>query len=272
MKKILLKIIFALIIIGLIFFGIEKFFINEETGTVQEISEENIKENIETNIEVNKDNTKTVEIPKKKKLPENTSQINCLVIGNSITLERAGIGMAASDEFHDYYYLIKSRLDEKYDKVNMNRISAIDWEENRKISSRTDWIQSNLTPDLISNQNLVIFQIGDNTVPTETFEESVTELVNHVKKYSPDSEMVLVGMWFINEERLAMMPELAEKLEMDFVNISDLVVDENKSYIGAEVIGINGQKDLISTIEEAFHPNDEGMRKIADRICNTLGL
>lgn len=208
----------------------------------------------------------------KEKLPENTDQINCLVIGNSITLERAGIGMAASDEFHDYYYLIKSRLEEKYDKVNMNRISAIDWEENRKISSRTDWIQSNLTPDLISNQDVVIFQIGDNTVPTETFEESVTELVNHVKKYSPNSKMVLVGMWFINEERLAMMPELAKKLEMDFVNISDLVVDENKSYIGAEVIGINGQKDLISTIEEAFHPNDEGMRKIADRICNTLGL
>lgn len=199
-------------------------------------------------------------------------QISCLVIGNSITIERDGIGMAASDEFHDYYYLIKSRLEEYFTNVNMNRISAIDWEENRKISSRTDWIQANLTEDLISNKDLVIFQIGDNTVPTETFEESVTELVNHVKQYSPNAKMVLVGMWFINEERLAMMPQIAEKLGMDFVNITDLVVDENKSHIGAEVTGIDGQKDIISTIEEAFHPNDDGMKKIADRICDVLGL
>lgn len=260
MKKVLLKIFFALIIVGLIFFGIEKIFIINEEEQVQSNSEDSIN------------NTEIVELPKKNKLPENVEEINCLVVGNSITLERDGIGMAASDEFHDYYYLVKSRLESKYNKVNMNRISAIDWEENRKISSRTDWIQSNLTPDLISNKDLVIFQIGDNTVPTETFEESVTELVDYVKKYSPDSEMILMGMWFINEERLAMMPEIAKKLGMDFINISDLVVDENKSYIGAEVTGVNGQKDIISTIEEAFHPNDEGMKKIADRICSLLEI
>lgn len=197
---------------------------------------------------------------------------NALVIGNSITIERDGIGMAASDQYHDYYYLTKVRLQEKYKNLNMNRISAIQWEENRIIKSRTDWINDNLKEDIVSNLDLVIFQLGDNCVPTETFESSMTELVNHVKNYSPNAEMIWIGMWFINEERLNMMPQIAQKLGMKFINISDLVVDEYKSHIGQEVIGIDGKKDGITTIEEAFHPNDEGMKKIADRVCQEIGL
>ena len=180
--------------------------------------------------------------------------------------------MAASDPYHDYYYLTQKRLEQVHKNLNMNRISCIHWEENRIIRSRTDWIQDNLKEDVVKNQDLVIFQLGDNCVPTETFEQSVTELVNHVKQYSPKAKMLLVGMWFINEERLAMMPTLAQNLGMEFVNISDLVVDENKSHIGAEVTAIDGKKNTIATIEEAFHPNDEGMQKIADRICEKLGL
>lgn len=253
MKNKLIKILFSILVIAIIIFVAEKVFIRDEKSI--EVS--------------NKDN----ETRQKENIVENSQEdYNALVIGNSITLERDGIGMAASDQYHDYYYLTKERLSKKYKNLNMNRISAIHWEENRIITSRTDWINENLTEDLVSDLDLVIFQLGDNCVPTETFDASVTELVNHVKKYSPDAKMILVGMWFINEERLAMMPQIAQKLGMEFVDISDLVVDENKSHIGAEVTTINGEKNTISTIEEAFHPNDEGMKKIADRICEKIGL
>lgn len=209
-----------------------------------------------------------------EKLPEEAPEnaYRALVIGNSLTLERDGIGMAASDQYHDYYYLLQKRLQEKYQSLEMKRISCIHWEENRIISSRTDWIAENLKEDLVKDLDLVIFQLGDNCVPTETFEPSVTELVQHVKTYSPNAEMLLVGMWFINEERLALMPGIAEKLGMKFVSIRDLVVDENKSHIGAEITTIDGKKNTISTIEEAFHPNDEGMKKIADRLCGAIGI
>lgn len=95
-------------------------------------------------------------------------------------------------------------------------------------------------------------------------------MVNHVKKYSPNAKMLLVGMWFIDEERLSLMPQISEKLGLTFINISDLVVDEYKSEIGTQIIGINGQKDEIKTIEEAFHPNNKGMQKIADRIIEKI--
>ena len=253
MKNKLIKILFSILIIAMIIFIAEKVFIRDEKSI--EVS--------------NKDN----EITQNVDIVDNSQEdYNALVIGNSITLERDGIGMAASDQYHDYYYLTKERLSKKYKNLDMNRISAIHWEENRIITSRTDWINENLTEDLVSDLDLVIFQLGDNCVPTETFDASVTELVNHVKKYSPNAKMILVGMWFINEERLAMMPQIAQKLGMEFVDISDLVVDENKSHIGAEVTTIDGKKNTISTIEEAFHPNDEGMKKIADRICEKIGL
>ena len=88
----------------------------------------------------------------------------------------------------------------------------------------------------------------------------------------PSAALAKASRWFINEERLAIMSQIAQNLGMEFVDISDLVVDENKSHIGAEITTIDGNKNTISTIEEAFHPNDQGMQKIADRICKKLGL
>lgn len=252
MKNKLIKLIFALVVIVILIFVAEKIFIKEDTIEVSK-NETNQEQN--SNVANKQDN-----------------QYNVLVIGNSLTIERDGIGMAASDQYHDYYYLTKQRLEKKYQNLNMNRVSCIHWEENRIIRSRTDWIKDNLKEDLISNQDLVIFQLGDNCVPTESFVPDVTGLVNHVKTYSPNSKMLLVGMWFINEERLNLMPQLAQDLGMEFVNISDLVVDENKSHIGQEVTAIDGSKDTIKTIEEAFHPNDACMQKIADRICEKLGI
>ena len=247
MKNILVKFIIAIFVVAVLIFVAEKVFIKDATE---------VSNNSAQNEAGNAQN----------------QDYNALVIGNSITIERDGIGMAASDQYHDYYYLTKERLSQKYKNLTMNRISAIHWEENRIIESRTAWINENLPEDKVSNLDLVIFQLGDNCVPTETFDASVTELVNHVKKYSPNAKMILVGMWFINQERLDMMPQIAQKLGMEFVDISDLVVDENKSHIGAEVTTINGEKNVIATIEEAFHPNDEGMKKIADRICAKIGI
>ena len=195
---------------------------------------------------------------------------NALVIGNSITLEKGGIGMAATDKEHDYYYLLEQKLKQKYETVAMNRISAIDWEENRIISSRTDWLNEHLTENLISNQDLVIFQLGDNCVPTESFEQSAIEMIEKVKQHSPNAKMIWVAMWFINEERLAMIPTICEKYGIEFVNITDLVTEQYQSHIGEKRTGTKGEDVTVGTREEAFHPNNEGMKIIMERIYKNL--
>lgn len=198
------------------------------------------------------------------------SAYNALVIGNSITLEKGGIGMAATDKEHDYYYLLEQKLKQKYETVAMKRISAIDWEENRIISSRTDWLKEHLTEDLISNQDLVIFQLGDNCVPTESFEQSAVEMIEKVKQHSPNAKMIWVAMWFINEERLAMIPTICEKYGIEFINITDLVTEQYQSHIGEKRTGTKGEDITVVTREEAFHPNNEGMKIIMERIYKNL--
>lgn len=250
MKNIFIKIAIAILIIIILVVVFEKFLIN--SNDVQETAN---KEIIQEDIQA--------EDP----------DMNCLVIGNSITMHSKGnIGMAASDEYHDYYYLLKTKLQEKYETVNMTRVSAIDWEENRIISSRTDWINEHLTEEVVANQDLVIFQLGDNCVPTESFKESTEELVKHIKQYSPNAKMIWVAMWFIDEERLAMIPEICNEFGIDFINITDLVTDEYKSYIGDKRVGSEGEDITVSTIEEAFHPNNKGMQIICDRICEKIGI
>ena len=267
MKKII-AIIALILLLGIGYFIFSKKWQVDDSDIQQEESIEVSMTN-RTGIEKTKENEQNVI---SKETIEEKKDYNVLVIGNSITLEKAGIGMAASDEYHDYYFLVKNRLEKKYDTVNMNRISAIHWEENRIISSRTDWINENLPEETVSNLDLVIFQLGDNCVPTEQFEQSATELINHVKKYSPKAKMLWVGMWFINEERLAMLPQICEKNNVQFIDISDLVVDKYKSHVGATVTSTTGEIMAIETIEEAFHPNDEGMKMIANRIIEVLNL
>ena len=271
------KIIAILIIIIVALFIFLDMKLNDNVQKNESSNNANIESGVEEKTEVaNTEESTKVDLDSnenKVKIAQKEKQdYNALVIGNSLTLEKGGIGMAASDEYHDYYYLVKKKLSENYAKLNMNRISAIHWEENRIISSRTDWINENLPEETVKNLDLVIFQLGDNCVPTEQFEQSATELINHVKKYSPNAKMLWVGMWFINEERLAMLPNICEKNGVEFVNISDLVVDEYKSHVGATLTSTTGEIMAIETIEEAFHPNDEGMKQIANRIIEKLEL
>ena len=95
-------------------------------------------------------------------------------------------------------------------------------------------------------------------------------MIEHVKQYSPNAKMIWVAMWFINEERLAMIPNICEKYGIDFVNITDLVTEEYQSYIGEKRTGVNGEDVTSSTREEAFHPNNKGMEMIAERIYEKL--
>lgn len=188
---------------------------------------------------------------------QKVQEYNVLVIGNDITTKNGGKGIAATDETHDYYTLTKTRLENTFSKVNMNRINAVEWELPKVIGTRKDWLEKNLKKDTINKLDLVIFQLGDNIQQEQNFEENVTELVEWIRTVSPNAEMLWVGMWDINETILNVLPGICERLEMEFVNISDLVVPEYQSLVTQE-------------LNEAFYPNNEAMQIISNRIIETL--
>lgn len=192
---------------------------------------------------------------------EKAQDYNVYVIGNDITTKDETKGLAATDEKHDYYYLTKTRLENTFEKVNINRINAVDWEENKLTSTREDWLSKNLTEDKLKNLDLVIFQLGDHFQPEEDFETSVNKMVEHVRTYYPNAEMIWVGIWNANEKIQINLPGICERLGIEFVNISDLNVPEYQSLVTQQI-----------DLEEVFYPNNEAMQIISNRIIEVLNF
>ena len=193
---------------------------------------------------------------------EKTQEYNVLVIGNDITTKDGGKGIAATDETKDYYTLTKARLEKNFQKVNINRINALDWEQNKLLTTRKDWITQNLKKDTISNLDLIIFQLGDNYYQEDDFETSVTELVEEIRNSSPNAEMVWIGVWEINEKILNRLPGICERLEIEFINISDLAITDYQSLVTTNTDSTN--------LAQVFYPNNEAMQIISNRIIETL--
>lgn len=192
---------------------------------------------------------------------EKAQEYNAYVIGNNITIQDDIKGLAATDEKHDYYYLTKTRLENTFEKVNINRINARDWEKNKLISTREDWLSKNLTENKLKNLDLVIFQLGDDFQPEEDFETSVNKMVEHIREYSPNAEMIWVGTWNANEKIQINLPGICERLGIEFVNISDLNVPEYQSLVTQQI-----------DLEEVFYPNNEAMQIISNRIIEVLNF
>ena len=203
---------------------------------------------------------------------EKVNNYNVLVIGNDITTQNNGKGVGASDDKHDYYYLTQNKLKQIFDYVNIKRINGIDWEKNNQVGEdRINWLMKNVPENEAKNLDLAILQLGDNYSADDDLETGVKGIVNYLRKYSPNVEIVWVAMWNINEQRLLNLPGMCERLGINFVNISDLSTKaEYKSFFqeGKFVQNISNTTD--SEINQVFYPNDKAMQIISDRIIEKL--
>lgn len=187
-------------------------------------------------------------------------EYNALVIGNDITTKDGKNGLAATDEAHDYYALTKTRLENTFPNLNINRINAKAWEQSNQLQMQKDWLAQNIKKDILQNLDLVLFQLGDN-FQQEDFETSVTELVQWIRQISPNAEMIWIGLWDMNEKIFNRLPSFCERLGIEFINISDLAVPEYQS-LATENTNLN--------FTEVFYPNNEAMQIISNRIIETL--
>ena len=193
---------------------------------------------------------------------EKVQEYNCLVIGNEITIKDGSYGAGASEETIDYYYLTKMRLEEIFDKVNMNRISGVDWEASENSTDRLTWINNNLSQKTVINLDLLIFQLGDNYNFENDFENDINEMVQSIKKYSPGVEMVFISRWFTSNEHDRRLPGICERVGIKFIDISDLSdEDEYKTPISIMEEDIQTQK---------YYPSNDAMQIISNRIIELL--
>lgn len=187
---------------------------------------------------------------------------NTLVIGNEITTQNDGKGLNATEENLDYYHITKTRLENTFDKVKMNAINATTWEKGEENRTRKVWLVDFLKKDMLTNLDLVIFQLGDHYTGENNLENDMKDLVEHIRQYSPNAQMLWLGVWGQNETMQNRLPGICERLHLEYINIRDLNVPDYQSLVTENVDGI---------AKEVYYPNNEAMQIISNRIVEVLG-
>lgn len=199
-----------------------------------------------------------------------------LFIGNSLLFGFGTHGMASSNTDTDYYYLVNQAITAKNKNYSAQKVQGFRFEEAVTDTAVSDWFTNTLDPFLAEDLDLVIIQLGDNinTVEKQAYfsERSGELLLDHIQERCPSALVVWVGTWYNYNANKDTIITICEKKGCSFISINDLNIPENQSAIGNKYIDAKGKKAEITVSGVASHPSDAGMKAIADRIIEQLGL
>jgi len=206
----------------------------------------------------------------------NISPKKLRVIGNSLTHTTGDIGMASSDQYHDYWYLLTSYLKNKYPTLDIgNRGTGGNWETATPGQGRIDAWNQYVSPQIDSDSDIVILQLIDNVHDSGTsqFKTDAVTLLNNIHTKAPKAKVYWVARWYSSDDFLNALKEACLQANATQIDITDIArMSDTKSYIGAVRTGIDGTSWTVTSAGEASHPGDKGHSLIADRIISTLGL
>lgn len=194
------------------------------------------------------------------------------IFGNSLTSNKGGIGMAASDQYHDWYYLTSQYLKKQNPDVTINdRLNVSTWEQAEMSADRQRIFDDTIKPQLSADTDLVILQLGDNVntaARQATIEQDAKTLIQDIKQVAPHAQIYWLASWFGNQELIAKFHDACLATGATHIDISDLNVKDNQSSIGAMRTGLDGSTWQVVIPGEAAHPGDKGMQAIADRLIS----
>lgn len=199
---------------------------------------------------------------------------NVLFIGNSLLLGFGSFGMCAQNSSHDYYHYVTEYIKQNKSLIS-NKLSGINFEDSNSIDNVNSWMETSLKPQLNNNLQLVIVQLGDNVntpEKVETFKSSCESLLKYIRTNCPNARVCWVGEWYSTTEKQKIINDSCNKLQCQFIDISDLNIEENRSYIGAKIDKGGGNIYTVEDYGIASHPGNKGMRLIANRILYQLGI
>lgn len=279
--------------VGNVRFSNFKFYYSDiaETSIYAENFDDMIK-NIDSKISGSstiKNNVSYIQAPTKKYFVQandngNLQLINVipnktLFIGNSLLLGNHhgdyAFGMCATNINNDYYYHITQYILNKNANATFEKLSGTSFEGATAQSTVTDFLNNTLLPKLNNDLQLVIVQLGDNVNTTEKvtiFNTSCLELLQFIRTHAPNTRVIFVGEWYSTSQKQTIIANACKNSGCQFVDISMLNTEENRSSIGTVVSYPDGYTETVSSSGVASHPGDVGMKAIADKILLELGL
>lgn len=206
-----------------------------------------------------------------KRLSDFSTINNVLIIGNSITTHPVvsywwgSWGMAASTAANDFVHKLQTRIRAINPSTTIDGKYCIAWEQ-----AHTTFDKTAFDSYFSTVPQLVIIRLGENVTDTTNYQTSLQSLVDYIKTKAPLARIVITGNFWASTAKDTIHAAVCTANKLTYIPLSDLNIEANRSYIGAQVFGDDGQLHTIENAGVASHPGDAGMSAIADRIFNYL--
>lgn len=176
-------------------------------------------------------------------------------------------GMCASRKDSDYVRRIEARLHLLNPNTTVEEKNIAEYEIDFSIDL------DSLIGGLCKGKDLIVLKIGENVKDEDGYYAAFKHLTEYCLKFT-DNVMVVGAYWKAPKKEEAMIRVAREK-KLKYVPlfwIFDLYKDEVMAHVGDTIYNIDNQPYTIKTEFIITHPNDEGMRMIADEIYKNIEL
>ena len=200
--------------------------------------------------------------------PPTSYKVLCL--GNSITRHEysesvewySDLGMAASKPENDYCHVLESLLNEKHPGSTVTPLNIAAWE--RSLSYDIE----SFIGEYAEDKDIIVVRLGENVSAERAFEPALQKLVSWCVAHA--KYVLITGTFWKSEIKEAAIVETARLYDIPYYPISQLDVPENHPKVGDTFQDIHGGTYRISKDFIITHPNDKGMREIAEIICGGI--
>ena len=198
-----------------------------------------------------------------------------LFIGNSLLVGFGQFGMCASNAQSDYYYHVTQAILKKNASFTADRAAGTSL-EGATSDETQNTAYSSISSKLSADLDLVIVQLSDNTNNAESIAYllggGAKRLLTKIRTACPKARVVWAAAWYSSTEKLNAIQKACAYTGCLFVDFSDLRTSENQGAIGNTITYPDGSSSTVEASGVASHPGDKGMKAIADRLLEKLGI
>lgn len=155
-------------------------------------------------------------------------------LGNSLLLGYIGFGMSATAPENDYFFRMERFFEANEIPFSATRITGV-YENMVLQEDQIAFLEERLYPNLDDSVGLVVLQLGDNMdneLEYSVMESSLGMLMENVCTRAPNARVLWVGEWYSTALKQFLLKRLTSDFGITFVDISDLNVPENQSFVG----------------------------------------
>lgn len=197
--------------------------------------------------------------------------LKVVCLGNSITKHAylpeiewfSDWGMAASKEDNDYCHVLQNILRKYNNESIVIPVNIADWERNPTCDI------DSLLGDTCEHADVIVIRLGENVQNIVSFKENIQRLIDKCKSYTP--HVLISGNFWINGEKEKVLLNAAYDNHLRFIPIS-WIGEIRRAYPkhGDTIYNVDGEQYIVTKDFILSHPNDEGMKSIAEAIFNAI--